>query len=325
MPDAAKHLSIAFGEEVSEADVLRLALDGHLKLSVNFVNHAYVKRGKVVRIPEIELLAAIQAGNLPDELEWGTFPAEMMQLAPGIPDDQKGKPVTYLRSLKLDSDRYLNLATDVTSISGIWDLSMLGGEKLDIEHAYQMMTDGPEITLETLDGSFVERADEEMCQLQESFDDNKYSLGSNARLEEIKTKIAIENIDKVEAEKLLNQHKEDRKKYLARRQENRRNDYYPAGGLPRDAVYVVRTDELRKFEHRISENNETEKPLKATERNTLLTIIAALCDYSAIDPQARGAAQQLANLTQEIGAAISDDTIRNALAKIQDAVESRKK
>ncbi len=40
LPDAAKHLAIAFGEEVGEADVLRLALDGHLKLSVNFVNKA---------------------------------------------------------------------------------------------------------------------------------------------------------------------------------------------------------------------------------------------------------------------------------------------
>src|SRR5216683_1880947 len=35
--DAARHLGILFGEDVSEADVLRLALDGHLTLSVYFV------------------------------------------------------------------------------------------------------------------------------------------------------------------------------------------------------------------------------------------------------------------------------------------------
>ena len=39
IPETAKHLSIMFGEEVQEADVLRLGLDRHLKLSVNFVNH----------------------------------------------------------------------------------------------------------------------------------------------------------------------------------------------------------------------------------------------------------------------------------------------
>ena len=38
VPDAAKRLSVIFGEEVTEADVLRLALDGHLKLSIYFVN-----------------------------------------------------------------------------------------------------------------------------------------------------------------------------------------------------------------------------------------------------------------------------------------------
>lgn len=34
---AAKHLSIVFGVEVSEADVLRLALDKRLRLSAYFV------------------------------------------------------------------------------------------------------------------------------------------------------------------------------------------------------------------------------------------------------------------------------------------------
>ncbi|MDO9141855.1 MAG: hypothetical protein Q7U38_16165, partial [Methylobacter sp.] len=46
--EAAKHLSAICDEEVSEADVLRLALDGHLKLSVNFVNHTSAKQGNVV-------------------------------------------------------------------------------------------------------------------------------------------------------------------------------------------------------------------------------------------------------------------------------------
>ena len=40
LEQAARHLSGVCGEPVSEADVLRLGLDGHLKLSVYFVNHA---------------------------------------------------------------------------------------------------------------------------------------------------------------------------------------------------------------------------------------------------------------------------------------------
>lgn len=38
IPDAARHLSTIFDESLTEADILRLGLDGHLKLSVYFVN-----------------------------------------------------------------------------------------------------------------------------------------------------------------------------------------------------------------------------------------------------------------------------------------------
>lgn len=327
VPDAAKHLSIAFGEEVSEADVLRLALAGHLKLSVNFVNHTQAKRGKVVNIPEAELLAAIKTGNLPSELEWGEFSAEMMQFASCIPDDQKDKPVTYLRSLKLDSDRYLNLSTEVTSISGIWDLPMLGGEQLDIEHQYQMLTGGTAVTLETLEGAFVEKPGSVMCQLQEDFDNNEYQSGSKAQLHKIEERIAIKNIKGADAQKLLDKHKEDRKAFLEERKgQDKANNYFPAGGLPEDAVIVVRTTAIREFEQTVNGSPaQTDKPLTTTERNSLLTVIAGLCDYSDIKPQERGAATQIANMTEEIGAAITDDTIRKILAKIPDALESRKK
>lgn len=68
-----------------------------------------------------------------------------------------------------------------------------------------------------------------------------------------------------------------------------------------------------------------EKPLTTTERNTLLVIIAALCDYSAIKHQDRGAAGQIAKMTEEIGAAVTDDTIRTTLQKIPDALRTRMK
>jgi hypothetical protein len=65
--------------------------------------------------------------------------------------------------------------------------------------------------------------------------------------------------------------------------------------------------------------------LKPNERNTLLTIIAALCKHAAIDPASRGAAVQVARLTEVFGVAVSDDTVRRFLAKIPEALESRSK
>lgn len=84
------------------------------------------------------------------------------------------------------------------------------------------------------------------------------------------------------------------------------------------------------FDTWVEDNFEDESPLPAkpittNERNSLLTIIAALCDYSAIDSKARGAAAQIAKLTEDIGAPVSDDTVRRALEKIPDALESRMK
>jgi hypothetical protein len=52
IPEAAKHLAVLFGEKVAKSDVLRLALDGHLKLSVNFVNETLANTGKIVPISE---------------------------------------------------------------------------------------------------------------------------------------------------------------------------------------------------------------------------------------------------------------------------------
>lgn len=71
--------------------------------------------------------------------------------------------------------------------------------------------------------------------------------------------------------------------------------------------------------------NEPAKPLARRPRNTLLTIINALCEYSNIDIKSRGAAAQIAKLTQELGADISEETILKYLKEIPDAVETRMK
>lgn len=48
VPDAAKHLTVVFGEEVTEVDVLQLALEGHLKLSIFIEDISIARPGKIV-------------------------------------------------------------------------------------------------------------------------------------------------------------------------------------------------------------------------------------------------------------------------------------
>ena len=63
VPEAAKHLSIVFHEDVSEADVLRLALDGRLSLSIYFAGLQPGKRTIIKPISPSEYLAG---DNYPD-------------------------------------------------------------------------------------------------------------------------------------------------------------------------------------------------------------------------------------------------------------------
>ncbi|WP_334159761.1 ATP-binding protein [Achromobacter insolitus] len=65
--------------------------------------------------------------------------------------------------------------------------------------------------------------------------------------------------------------------------------------------------------------------LATTERNTLLIIIAALCKYSEIDLNERGATANVVQRTDDIGAPVSDDTVRKVLGQIPDALATRKK
>ena len=68
-----------------------------------------------------------------------------------------------------------------------------------------------------------------------------------------------------------------------------------------------------------------DKPLGKRERDTLLTIIAAFCKYEGWDVQGRGMATTIAKLTEDLGAPVTDDTIRRVLSQIPDALDARMK
>lgn len=68
-----------------------------------------------------------------------------------------------------------------------------------------------------------------------------------------------------------------------------------------------------------------EKPLETRQRRTWLIIIAALCKNSKIDYGNRGAAAQIAKMTQNMDTVVSEDTILDVLRQIPDALEARMK
>ena len=203
---------------------------------------------------------------------------------------------------------------------------MVGAEILDIEHLYQQSTSGLEVTLVAIDGTFVKQGDV-ICQLQTDYDDNEYQTGSRAQRKDIDRYIIDEKLSDEEAKKIVDKYKEDRKKYLEDRKDTpRENLFYPSGGLgEHDYVLVVRTEEITRFIQSLEGLSETEKPLSSKERNSLLVLIGALCKEVDIDPGQRGVAASLVAMTENLGAPLTDDTIRKILKQIPDAIELRNK
>lgn len=66
-------------------------------------------------------------------------------------------------------------------------------------------------------------------------------------------------------------------------------------------------------------------PLTQRRKRTYSTLIAALCIKAGISWEGRGAAQRIKEATEEIGAPVSDDTIKSILSDIPDALDSRMK
>jgi hypothetical protein len=90
---------------------------------------------------------------------------------------------------------------------------------------------------------------------------------------------------------------------------------------------IIENQQLKeKLNHALSNQpTKTDRPLTTRQRRTLLTMIAALCDYAGIDPQTRGVAQRIKVMTESIGTPVDDETIKKILAEIPDAIESRMK
>jgi hypothetical protein len=262
VPDAARHLSILFGEDVSEADVLRLALDGHLTLSVHFVNRAWGNPGRVLSVADAKMLTR----------------------------DLEGKPLELTSGSPRNSSEVVQFQRTVQSLDGVWDLTMLGTERLDVEHRYQELTGGPSIQLVNLHGPIISRSDGLYFRILGHFGES-------------------EHFDQSKLHKPWKHEK----------------NFYPAGALPSDTVFVVRTSALQQLESTLAESEyRTKRPIGQRERTTLLVIIAALAKLSRIDvAKPSSAATSIESQTALMGARVAARTIENHLKRIPEALESK--
>lgn len=307
LDETAAHISNVLGEPVTVSDLYRLALDGHLTLSVDFVNHAFARKGKWVKTEDIEFVLK----------ENDFFTGEKLAIPYRYPLNHE---------IKAYDDDWIALEDSVVTIDGIWDLTMVGAEKMDIENDYQQLISGVEVTLIYLEGMFLQQGDV-VCQLQESFDKNEYQEGSKAQQKEMERSITAHSMGEDEAKRLRDKFKVNRAKFLKKRESQPVcMQYYPSPGLAQhDCVQVIRTKEITRFIQSLEDLPAPEKPLTSKERNSLLVLIGALCKEVGIDPNKRGVASSLVAMTEILGAPLTDDTIRKILSQIDDSVSARNK
>jgi len=307
LEEATNHISTVLGESVTLADIYRLALDKHIKLSANFVNGAQAKIGKFVKTEDIEFR----------EVEQDFLTGEKLETPYSVPANHE---------THVSEDDWTSLDSKITSISGLWDLTMIGSEALDIEHYYQQETSGLEVTLTCLEGTCLRQGDV-ICQLQTDFDNNEYTTGSKAAKQKLEQYIISNKLTADETKKLNDEYQAQREKFLGgKREYERERNYFPSGGLDEhDYVLVIKTNEVTRFIQSLEDTPQEAKPLTSKERNSLLVLLGAVCNHSDIEPSQRGIATSLVAMTELIGAPLTDDTIRKILNQIEPAIESRSK
>ena len=232
--EAAQYLALVFGEDVTEADVLRYGLDGVLTLSVRWANPV-----KARAVPEADPIPS---------------PSELSKITP------------------------------ILLGAGVYDLPMIGYERLDVEHQFRLSTGGPRVDRPYLAGTFVDSPDGSRFQVL----DMKQSEA--ARL------FADSPADRLPGESV----------FVIR----------PAALRQFEAnVLVDSTGPDPDF---------IERPLKKREQGTLVTIIAALAKHGGFDwSKPSKAAGMIEGLTIQLGAKVSARTIENKLKLIPEALARR--
>lgn len=300
LEEASNYLSTALSEEITVADIYKLALNGHLVLSVNFPNQAKALLAKSIPYKDVE--------KIPD------FLGETVTL--GIPANcnekfnHDGSPVD-------ENAPYLSFGqSKIYTIEGVWDLAMIGNEAIDVQWHLQRMIGGPEINLTNLDGTFLKKGslyaslqtrfeNEEdkfitIWQLYNAFtkifddanisDEDLYILfkslfhGEDKTLKDTYAKFKSIFLDKAITTKerlslfgsILKDESVSKKlkKQVAEFDDPCR--LYPAGGLPQDVQFVLRTEELQRFINELSAQENIKKPLNTKERDNLFKTIGAL-------------------------------------------------
>jgi hypothetical protein len=140
--DAARHLSISCDVAVSEADVLRFALDGRLTLSVYFVNKTCTRCANICSRTDSSV------GQI-------------------LPKTKNEVVRVTSHGVQHSDDSVTEYGGGIKFIGGLWDLAMIEGGRTAVEAKYQRLTGGPAVHDPFFEDLLLNRPDGTWAQLFE--------------------------------------------------------------------------------------------------------------------------------------------------------------
>lgn len=311
LEQTVNRISKELEEPVTVADLYQFCLDGHLKLSAYFVNNAKAKVVTLIKKEDIEYkqkYIRVTKGTLkPIPVEATNKDLKDVQYC-NIPINAQ-HPIS--------KDYWLQkIEPKLHTINGIWDLTMIGAERLDIEHQYQQETSGIELNTQSQSGVYVQQGSL-ICQLYICFESDP-TLDSESQSDDCISDEERRNlkIDESNIDSIL---KKMRPRPLNREQS------YPAESLgEQDHVLGVRSSEVTRFIQSLEEKPQEDKPLHGKERATLHILFASALKMAKIDLDEKGIVKRIERATQSNNTPISNQKIRDILPDVRSTVELKK-
>lgn len=282
--DAASALSKMLGEDVSKADVLQLGLERQLKLSVNFLNAVPAVFGQLKPLERCTCKIVLAPWAKPAtadamDFEWEGESITVADL-PSLPAATQ----TALKKLNLialpegvdwDHSQRLVLDSELQQIEGVWDLPMIGAERLEVAGRYRRAAEEPDDDDGIIDCLFVTQGDI-TARLMEASGRSVFQTGTLAAAALLEAKVASGRIPANQAQALRQQQDEARKTLRGRAgQKSHPDGYHPAVVFPKGAEIVVKPSALSDFVRTLEGGKSPSGQLDHRERTTMLNIIGA--------------------------------------------------
>lgn len=216
--ETASRLSIELGEKITNADVLQLAVDERLKVSVYFPHNW---TGKTCDLTTDENIV------IQNKKEIIGF---------------DGYPFIYSEYEKCSETEYIKIDDDVREFrAGVWELKLIGNEKIDLEWQLKQEHGLPVVDVFNLGGFYVKNKDGIVIERQTTLSPDEYLKLQKEIRNDTKKQLAKSDIP--ELEKANIREKIDIKKF-----ENTTFSY-PCAGLGEidGAFFVIQTEHLNEF------------------------------------------------------------------------------